>query len=92
MEGRTGPAGPCSGCVHVGELPAQAVLGPMGAVQHNAALEMESAVKSRYSCIAINGNFKKEALYLEFLWVSELTLNYQSFPAVDGGERLGACK
>lgn len=48
-------------------------LGPMGAVQHNAALEMESAMKSRYSCIAINDNLEKEVLYLESLWVSELT-------------------
>lgn len=30
VEGRMGPAGPCSGCVHVGELHAQVALEPNG--------------------------------------------------------------
>lgn len=39
--------------------------GPMGAVQHNAALEMESVVKSFFAnCVAINDNYIKKKVWI----------------------------
>lgn len=56
-------------------------------MQHNAALETESVAKSRYSCIAINDHLKKRGFVSRVLAGIRInvSLNYQSFPAVGGG-------